>query len=279
VRLAGLLLVTSLFGYALRARGPARSVSLMIALLAAAVSLKRPGARLERRPDGDPETLLAVLAHELRSRLATLRGAVDLLRQDAKLAPERRAEILAIVDETAVQLGGLVEDAVLAVRLRRRELPIAQHAVDLEGVIRDVVRSAAAAPQAPAIDVAVQEHLPPASADPVRARQVAANLLQNAIAYAGAGSEVVVSLVRDGDLLRCTFHNDGVGIAPEGRRNLFRPFGTGLARHAGSMGLGLYIAKGLVEAMGGAISYDTTPGQTATFWFTLLVSGARPARG
>lgn len=277
MRLAGLLLGSGLAGYALAARGPARTVSLLIALLAAAVSLDRPRAR--PRGVDDPETLVPVLAHELRSPLATLRGAVELLRQHEQLTPERHAEVLTIAGEIATQLAGLVDDAVLAVRLGRRELPIASDEVDLESVIRDVVRSAVATPEAPAIDLAVQDDLPAVCADPMRTRQVAANLLQNAIAHAGEGSHVVVSLVRDGDVLRCTLHNDGAGISPDGRITLFRPFAPGTTRRTESMGLGLYIAKRLVEAMGGAISYDTTPGRNATFWFTLLVSGARPARG
>ena len=71
------------------------------------------------------------------------------------------------------------------------------------------------------------------------------------------------------------FHNDGPGIDGAQQPRLFRPF-TGNGR-TGSMGLGLYIAKRLVEAMGGAISYDTIPGATATFWFTLPINDAHPA--
>ena len=250
---------------------------MIIAAPCLAVSLAADARRSPRaaRDSRHADTIVAILAHELRSPLATVRGAVELLRRPAALGRERHAEVLDIAEETTIRLTRIVDDAVTAVRAGRGELPLEEADVDLEAAVRDIVRGAATDPAAPPVSVAAQSSLPFAKGDPIRVRQIVTNLLQNAIAHAGAGSEIIVSLVCDGDLVRCTFHNDGDGIGADERARMFQPFAA--ARHrAASMGLGLYIAKQLVEAMGGAISYDTTPGQTATFWFTLLRAHERP---
>jgi len=223
-----------------------------------------------------PSTLIGILAHELRSPLATLRGAVDLLRRREGLPPERREEILAITDEATSHLARIVDDAVAAVRAGRGDLPIVGTLVDLEAAVRDCVRASTTDRSSPPITVATQDGLPLVNGDETRIRQIVTNLLQNALAHADAGSTVIVSIVRDGEHARVTFHNDGHGIDDAQQSQLFRPFaGSG---RAGSLGLGLYIAKRLVEAMGGAISYDTIPGETATFWFTLPADDAHPIR-
>ena len=237
---------------------------------------RRPVVRLDD-VDDVPGTLVGILAHEMRSPLATLRGAVEVLRRDT-LPPDRREEILEITDEVTTRLARIVDDAVAAVRAHRGDLPIVGTLVDLEQAVRDCVRAAATDRSTPAISVAAQDGLPLVSGDETRIRQIVTNLLQNALAHADAGSTVIISIVRDGGHARVTFHNDGPGIEGAQQAGLFRPF-TGSGR-AGSMGLGLYIAKRLVEAMGGGISYDTQPGASATFWFTLpAAADARPALG
>jgi signal transduction histidine kinase len=236
---------------------------------------RRAVVRWDRDAVSIPSTLVGILAHEMRSPLATLRGAVDLLRRDT-LPPDRRAEILEITDEAATRLARIVDDAVAAVRAGRGDLPIVGTLVDLEQAVRDCVRAASTDRSAPPITVAAQDGLPLVNGDETRIRQVVTNLLQNALAHADAGSTVIVSVVRDGNNARVTFHNDGPGIDGAQQPQLFQPF-TGNGR-AGSMGLGLYIAKRLVEAMGGAISFDTIPGATATFWFTLPADDAHRAR-
>lgn len=278
MRLTGLLVGGGLLGYALGANGRRRVAALLIAAPCLAVSLVTVDRRRDGRQDVEGEgtdAIVPVLAHEIRSPLATLRGAVDLLRKGDALQPSRRTEILDIADETTTRLARIVDDAVLAARAGRGDLRVNDERVDLETAVRDVVRAAATDPSSPPITVAAQDGLPLVRGDDIRIRQIATNLLQNAIAHAGPGSTIIVSMVQYGDVIRCTFHNDGAGIAPSDELRLFRPFAASPHR-AESMGLGLYIAKRLVEAMGGAISYDTMVGETATFWFTLLASDEHP---
>lgn len=276
MRLTGLVAGTGLLGFAIGSHGRPRVAAMIIAAPCLVVSLAVQVRRgvLAAAKAAYADAIVAILAHELRSPLSTVRVAVDLLRRADELGPDRRAEVLDIAEETTLHLTRIVEDAVTAVRAGRGELQLELADLDFETAVRDVVRAGATDPAAPAISVAAQAGLPLVRGDALRIRQIATNLLQNAIAHAGAGSTIIVSIVRDGDCVRCTFHNDGDGISIAERGRLFRPFAAG-GHRAASMGLGLYIAKQLVEAMDGTISYDTTPGQTATFWFTLLTGGAR----
>lgn len=247
-------------------------MGLVISGLCVAVSLALPRAAPDVRRvtvDDEGDALFSMLAHEIRSPLSALRGALLLLWQPERLQPSRLDEIIAIAEDSTERIARVVDDALIAVRIGRDGLVFDWAPVDLEEILDDAVRAASARASAP-ITFAGQEALPPARGDRVRVRQVVTNLLDNAIAHAGERSMVIVSLVRDGEALRCTIHNDGTGIEPGQLRMLFRPF-TPEANRPESIGLGLSIAKRLVEAMGGEIGCATTHGRTATFWFTLPV--------
>ncbi|GAC1542549.1 MAG: hypothetical protein NVS2B17_21240 [Candidatus Velthaea sp.] len=105
-------------------------------------------------------------------------------------------------------------------------------------------------------------------------RQVTTNLLTNALAHASDQSIVIVSIAAEDDGVRTTIFNEGRGIAPEEQSKLFLPFADLSERRVDSTGLGLYIAKELVDAMGGEIGFETQPGYNAVFWFTLPAAPA-----
>jgi signal transduction histidine kinase len=271
MRLPGILIGSALLGYFAASRGRTRNLGLMIAGLCVAVSVALPATVPERRrvrvEDGD--ALLSILAHELRSPLSAVRGALLLLWHPEQLEPGRREEVLAIAEDATERIARIVDDALNAVRIGRDGLTFEWQPVDLEAVVGDAIRAASARRSAP-IRLAAQNGLPPARGDRIRVRQVVTNLLDNAVAHAGDGSEVIVSIVAEGEHLRCTIHNEGAGIPPARLPALFRPF-TPETDRPESVGLGLSIAKRLVEAMGGTIGFDPTPGRHATFWFTLPV--------
>ena len=115
--------------------------------------------------------------------------------------------------------------------------------------------------------------------DAMRVRQVVTNLLSNAVANATESSIVLASITRENDEVRVTIYNEGRGIPPEEQSRLFLPFASLTERRIDSTGLGLYIAKQLVQAMGGTIGFDTQPGRNAAFWFTLKAATTPPPPG
>ncbi|OQB39010.1 MAG: Sensor histidine kinase YycG [Candidatus Latescibacteria bacterium ADurb.Bin168] len=116
--------------------------------------------------------------------------------------------------------------------------------------------------------------LPPAYADPNRMEQVLMNLLGNAVKFTPENGEIALSCEQEGAFLRCSVRDTGVGIPPEDLPRIFDKFHQvrmKRATKAKGTGLGLTIVKFLVEAHGGCVWAESTPGQGATFTFTVPV--------
>lgn len=271
--IAGGLVVSLGFAMRPRAHSLARRAAVALGLLASArlATRRGPGARGADRPalQDDPvagSTLVSIVAHEIRAPLAAIRGAASLLDQyESQLDRTRRRELLSVALDASQQLARLIDDLLLVSRIAGGRLRVERAEVDLVTLVRD----ASTAELTRQITVVAQENLPNVYGDPLRVRQVTTNLLTNALAHATDQSIVIVSIVAEGEGVRTTIFNEGRGIAPEEQSKLFLPFADLNERRVDSTGLGLYIAKELVDAMGGEIGFDTQPGRNAVFWFTL----------
>jgi signal transduction histidine kinase len=268
------------FGFAARPRGNSLARAVGVGFTAAAWA--RLLANRKRTADGAVtaasanSTLVSIVAHEIRAPLASIRGAVALLDEhDATLDAGRRIELLHVALDATRQLGYLVDDLLLISRISGGRLVVERAALDIVAVVHD----AANAEMSKAIAVVEQEGIPPVSGDAMRVRQVVTNLLSNAVANATESSIVLASITRQNDDVRVTIYNEGRGIPPEEQSRLFLPFASLTERRIDSTGLGLYIAKQLVQAMGGTIGFDTQPGHNAAFWFTLKAATTPLAPG
>ncbi len=253
-----------------------------IALAAIAVTMQKRDARTALTPPNtvtrdDREDRLAwqrrfvsMVSHDIRAPLATIRGAAALLRDHYEhFDAERREEFLDTLMDGTEHLRILVDDLLLMSQIEAGRLLIERTPVDLSEAMRESSHAVLARDPSRTIDVVSQSQLPPIYADAVRLRQILTNLLGNALKYSIAGSEVIVVLAADGEGVRCTVYNEGAGISAEEQPKVFTPYATLSTRSADSTGLGLYIAKELVDAMGGRIGFDSQPGQNAAFWFWL----------
>lgn len=259
------------FGFAARPRGNFRARALGLGFTAAAwarLLANRKGAADEGAATAasSNSTLVSIVAHEIRAPLASIRGAVALLEEHADtLETSRRTELLHVALDATRQLGYLVDDLLLISRISGGRLVVERDALDIVTVVND----AANAEMGHAIAVVEQDGIPPVNGDAMRVRQVVTNLLTNAVANAAESSIVLASITHQNDEVRVTIYNEGRGIPPEEQSRLFLPFASLSERRIDSTGLGLYIAKQLVQAMGGTIGFDTQPGRNAAFWFTL----------
>lgn len=211
------------------------------------------------------QEFLAMASHELRNPLLTIRGNAQLMRR--REAYNVRA-IDAIIAQTD-RLDRLVSDLLLTSQLGADRLDLRPTATDLATEARAAVE--ALPPDGLPVRVAGHAVALPVLADRQRLGQVFANLLTNAIKYSPEGGEITVSLSREAGEARVAVRDRGVGISPEALPRLFDRFYRVAATAGGAsgLGLGLYIARRIVEAHGGRLTVVSTLGAGSTFTVAL----------
>ncbi len=251
------------------------SFAAQIAALRQRQRLRAEAAQVRRLEEGDAVrgALLTAVSHDLRTPLATLKASVDGLRDpDLALGPEDEAELLGSVAESADRLQQLIDDLLDLTRVRSGVVRPHLVVVGLEEVVPAVVV------EAPPGRVALElpEDLPPVSTDPGLLRRVVANLVQNAVRHgAGAPVEVAASLaVEDGRRsAQLLVVDHGPGLPGAAKERAFTPFQRLGDRSGAGLGLGLAVARGLAEAVGGRLEAQDTPGGGLTMVLTLPLAG------
>ncbi|MBI4492478.1 MAG: GAF domain-containing protein [Chloroflexi bacterium] len=216
----------------------------------------------------------SIVAHDLRQPITLIVGYAGALRRVAERPdrPEQERKAVEHIRAAAGNLNRMIGDLLDASSIEARRLKLERRAVDLPGLVQTVVERMAEITEGHAVRMAIEEDLPCVEADPGRLEQVLGNLLSNAAKYGYPGTEIQVEVVGGDGEVQVSVTNQGPGIAPEELAHIFSRFhraASAKTRGVGGLGLGLYISKGLVEAHGGRIWAESTPGQTTTFHFTL----------
>jgi two-component system sensor histidine kinase KdpD len=197
--------------------------------------------------------LLASVSHDLRTPLAGILGSAEsLLDHGDKYSEDVRRDLLLNVREQAHRLSRYVENLLGMTRLESGTLAPRVQAVALEPLILESWEAIAAGAGGVWPDLQVAEDAW-ALADPTLLRQVLSNLLENAVKYSRPGSPVEVTSARSGDRVTLVVRDHGPGVSEEEIQHLFEPFVRGRNSKPGGVGLGLFIARSFLEAMGGAI--------------------------
>lgn len=233
------------------------------------------------------DVFLSVASHELKSPITSallqVQQAERLLRRDGTPADAVSQRLSATAGSVA-RLGGLVEALLDVSRIATGRFVLERARFDLSEVVRDVAArfGDAARRGGSDLEVAIAPGIA-AEGDRLRIEQVLTNLLANALKY-GAGTPVRVSLRRDGPRAVLEVADHGIGIAPEDQARIFERFERAVpAHHYGGLGLGLWIARQIVDASAGSIRVESAPGRGATFSVDLPVlpaeaAAAEPAR-
>jgi len=223
----------------------------------------------------------AVVAHDLRQPVNTIRLAAEMVRRRGDDAlPERERRALAGIDSASRRLDRMITDLLDASRIESKRMTVEQQPVELDAYVDVVVGDLAETLAGRRVRVAVAPEQV-VSIDPDRIHQVLANLVSNAVKYGAPGTEISIEALPAGAMVEVVVTNHGPGIRPDQLPILFGRFSrTRGAREsrAPGLGLGLYIAKGLVEAHGGRLWAESTPGETTTFHFTVPRLPPRPPR-
>lgn len=226
-------------------------------------------AAIARRSDELKIALLRAVSHDLRTPLGTIKASVSSLRQaDASYTAEDRAELLAAIEEETDRLDRLVSNLLDASRLEAGVLKPRKHPQDLRELVTTVVQRLQPVLAGRPVVVAIPEDLPLVPCDYGQIDQVVTNLLENAAIHTPPGTPVTVRARCEAMLARVEVIDQGPGIPASDRARVFQPFERGRSPGRGS-GLGLTIARGLVEAHGGRLWVEDAPGGGARFVFTL----------
>jgi two-component system sensor histidine kinase KdpD len=204
--------------------------------------------------------LLSAVSHDLRTPLAGIKASVtSLLQQDVDWAPEARREFLATIDEETDRLNTLVGNLLDMSRLQTGALEISPTPVGLEEVLPAALRSLGAGGDS--VDLDVADSIPRVLADPGLLERALANVIQNAVRFSPPGSPTRVTAGAVDGVIDIRVVDRGPGVPPADRERLFMPFQRlGDTAQDEGVGLGLAVAKGFVEAMGGEIEIEDTPG-------------------
>lgn len=232
----------------------------------------------EREVDRMKSEFVALVSHELRTPLTSIKGYVDLLLTDEvdELTEEQRAFLQVVAHDTN-RLARLIRDLLDIAHIESGQLELKSADVDLDQVIREV--AASFRPQVTRkgqrLVVRVAEGLPTIWGDQDRLAQILINLVSNAHKYTPEGGQITVVARPEGDMVRITIEDTGIGLSEEERAQLFTRFfraKNSTTQEEGGTGLGLAITRSLVETHGGQLTVVSSPGQGSIFSVTLATT-------
>ena len=223
--------------------------------------------------------LVANVSHELKTPITAIRAHLENLL-DGVEQPD--PETLQVMLSQSERLGRLVEQLLDLSKLESGEVPLHTEAVPLPSLIAQVISEIGVARPDRSVTVGADlpDDLPPVTADRERVHQVLFNLVDNAMRFTPDGGAVTVSADRHNGSVEITVEDTGAGIAPEHLPRLFERFyrvDPSRSREDGGTGIGLAIARSVVEAHGGHIEARSELGHGSTFTFDLPVASAGPA--
>lgn len=218
---------------------------------------------------------VSIVSHQLRSPLTNLRWAIDALNlEETQKISKEQLEYLEILRENSERMTSLVSDLLNLTRIEEGRLPARKEAFSLIQLVQEVIREFKPFAQAHNLKLAFKspKNLPLAFADPRQIRQVVEILLSNALQYTKNKGKIEISLSQPAKEIIFQIKDNGIGIPKESQRYVFQKFFR--AENAKEIqtqgsGLGLFIAKSIIQRSGGKIWFESKEGKGTTFWFSL----------
>lgn len=253
-----------------------------IASLSKDIEMQKDAERQAREAVIRRDEFLAMLSHELRNPLGAVLNAAELVSRDQACDPDTREEF-GVVLRQARQMARLLDDLLDVSRVTKGKIEIRKQVVNLTQLVRDAVEAVQPEIEDRRHELNLQLSGEPlyVEGDPSRLLQIQENLLNNATKYTPPGGRIEIKLEREGDEAVLTVADNGDGIEPEMLSAIFELFVQGpksLARTDGGMGIGLSLARVLVELHGGKlIANSEGKGQGSTFTLRLPLTQKKPA--
>ncbi|MFB7272118.1 ATP-binding protein [Streptomyces sp. NPDC056244] len=221
--------------------------------------------------------LLAAVSHDLRTPLAGIKASVSSLRSDdVEWSEEDRAELLEGIEHGADRLDHLVGNLLDMSRLQTGTVTPLIREIDLD----EVVPMALGGVPEDSVELDIPESLPMVAVDPGLLERAVANIVENAVKYSPDARKVTVAASALGGRVEVRVVDRGPGVPEDAKERIFEPFQRhGDAPRGAGVGLGLAVARGFVDAMGGTLTAEDTPGGGLTMVLTLTAAaGIAPVR-
>jgi two-component system, NtrC family, sensor histidine kinase KinB len=216
--------------------------------------------------------LVATVAHEFRTPLTSLRMAIHLCAEEV-VGPltEKQADLIGAARDECERLQGIVDDLLNLSRIQAGRLELLVERLPAAAILSAAAEAQRPAAEAAGITLAVDE-LPEGlvvQADRERVGLVLSNLLANAVRHTPRGGSIALRSAARGRRVRFEVSDTGEGVPAEHQERIFEKFYRVPGARAGAVGLGLYLAREIVQAHGGEMGVESAPGRGSTFWFTL----------
>jgi two-component system sensor histidine kinase KdpD len=244
----------------------------------AAIAIERAGAvetltRVEASRESERlrNALLDSVAHELRTPLTSITAAITSLQTNPLLNSEQSAEMMQVIEEEASRLDRLVGQAMEMAELDAHDIKLDLRLYPIREAVDVALETAQPQVRTHPIDIRLPESLPLVEMDLERIAKVVQHLLENAAKYSAEGSPIFISAEVERGQLVTSVADRGVGVDDMERMMIFDKFyrGQGQRYRVQGTGMGLAIAKAIVEAHGGSIDVTSQPAQGSVFSFTL----------
>jgi PAS domain S-box-containing protein len=231
------------------------------------------------KADALKDEFLSVVSHELRTPVHIVMGLLRLLLKDgAEPLNTRQRSLVGKAERKTADLAGIVNAVLDFSQLSSGALKLVPEQVEVGAYLRELASSLAdlASAKGQTFTAAIPDGLPAAWFDPLRIGQVVTNLVGNAVKFTPEGGTIRLTAQAQGARLRVEVRDSGIGIEAAQHERVFQRFvqvDMGLTRGADGVGLGLAIAKQLIEVHGGTIGLESAPGEGSTFWFEVPLGG------
>lgn len=218
-----------------------------------------------------------IVSHQLRSPLTNFKWTLDfLLSGELGEIKDKTLEYLKILKENSEKMRELLKDLLIVSRLELGEPIFFKKEVSLGEIVREVLKGYAPFAAASNIEIVFNDpqHLPMVFTDPSYLKTAVEALLDNAIRYTKGKGKIAIALTFDDRSLSFEIKDSGIGIPAGDQKYVFRKFfrsADALRHQTQGSGLGLYIAKSIVEKSGGEIGFKSKESEGSTFWFTLPI--------
>lgn len=218
---------------------------------------------------------VSTITHELRTPLTSIQASLDLLKQArGENLSDKANNLITIAGRNSERLLRLVNDILDSQKLESGKLDFVLKPADLMRLVRQAVESNAPYAEQFGVSLVLESSLTGiiVNVDSDRLLQALTNLISNAAKYSPHGEKVIISIVKNGNLIRIAITDRGPGIAPEIKDKIFQKFAqinSTTNRKGGGTGLGLWISKALVEGLGGTIGFESEPGLKTVFYIDL----------